>query len=81
MNSYVIYTGRIKELMSVPVECYSELEEFLSPYEELRWLHEVHTKQYNKAYTTLAKCAANEQQSLAKQKVSGTKSSDVSFRL
>ncbi|XP_065919919.1 nuclear pore complex protein Nup133-like isoform X2 [Dysidea avara] len=60
--------GRIKELMSVPVECYSELEEFLSPYEELRWLHEVHTKQYNKAYTTLAKCAANEQQSLAKQK-------------
>lgn len=66
-----VCVGRIKELMSAPVECYRELEEFLTPYEELRWLHEVHTRQYHLAYSSLtAACAANSaQQSLAKQKV------------
>ena len=56
--------------MSAPVECYRQLEEFLTPYEELRWMHEVHTKQYHLAYSSLTACAANSvQQSLAKQKV------------
>lgn len=62
-------TGRIKELMSAPVECYQELEEFLAPYEELRWMHEINTRQYHSAYSTLSACAHNERQSLAKQKV------------
>ena len=53
--------------MSAPVECYRQLEEFLTPYEELRWMHEVHTKQYHLAYSSLTACAANSvQQSLAK---------------
>lgn len=64
-----VRTGRIKELMSAPAECYQQLEEFLAPYEELRWMHEVHVKQYHSAYTTLTSCANNEQQSLSKQKV------------
>ena len=56
--------------MSAPVECHHQLEEFLTPYEELRWMHEVDTKQYHLAYSSLATCAANSgQQSLAKQKV------------
>ena len=62
--------GRIKELMSAPVECYQQLEEFLTPYEELRWMHEIHTKQYHSAYSSLTACAANRGvQLLAKQKV------------
>jgi len=65
--------------MSVPAECYSELEEFLSPYEELRWLHEIHTKQYHKAYATLAKCATSQQRSLAKRKVSDTSDNEYVF--
>lgn len=62
-------TGKIKELMSVPTECYQQLEEFLAPYEELRWMHEVQTKQYHSAYSTLVTCASTEEQSLSKQKV------------
>ena len=66
----VICTGRIKELMSVPEQCYQQLDEFLAPYEELRWMHEIHTKQFHSAYSTLSAYAANGgQQSLAKQKV------------
>ena len=55
--------------MSAPVECYQQLEEFLAPYEELRWMHEIQTKQYHCAYSTLRSCADIEEQSLSKQKV------------
>ena len=56
--------------MSAPMECYRQLEEFLTPYEELRWMHEIQTKQYHSAYSSLTACAANSgQQSLEKQKV------------
>jgi len=55
--------------MSAPVECYQQLQEFLAPYEELRWMHEINTTQYHSAYCTLTACANNELQSLTKQKV------------
>lgn len=61
--------GRIKELLSAPAECHQQLIEFLAPYDELRWLHEINTKQYHSAYCTLTTCANNEHQSLAKLKV------------
>lgn len=64
-----INAGRIKELMSAPAQCYQQLEEFLGPHEELRWMHELHTKQYHLAYSTLVNYAEAEQRSLAKQKV------------
>ena len=55
--------------MSVPAECYQQLDEFLAPYEELRWLHEIQTKQYHSACSTLISCANIEEQCLSKQKV------------
>ena len=68
-SDYRVCTGRVKELMSAPVECYQQLQEFLAPYEELRWLHEIQTKQYHSACSTLITCADIEEQSLSKQKV------------
>ena len=69
MSVITVSTGRIKELMSAPAECHKQLEEFLAPYEELRWLHELQTRQYHSAYSTLTVCASAEGQCLSKQKV------------
>lgn len=58
---WLLLNGRKRELMNQSEEYWRELDKFLVPHPELRWLHLLQTKQFEPASDLLTELALQEQ--------------------